>query len=264
MLKVVYSLKYNIEMILNDIAMLLINPMLYVFIALTILLVLKKKNNVLLIILTLYLYVISIPYTTNQLIARYWSVNDTYDSSGTYDAAVVMAGVTDANLYIANHFPFYVPESHVFNANSIERIWAGVYFVKNGFAKTLLFGQWTLKTYNEGEVVKKYALNLGLKEEQLYLYGPVHRTIDEAKGVKRLNSQKTFKKLLLITSDSHMRRSLAMFKKQGLTPDVFSTNKHGTHVDFLSFLPTAAALESTNMYLYEIVGYVLYYILGDL
>ncbi|MBF0538223.1 MAG: YdcF family protein [Nitrospirae bacterium] len=251
-------------MLLNNIVSILINPILYVFIGLIVLLLSKKRRRLLIFSLILYLYVTSIPYTTNQFFARYWKVNDTYDSSVTYDATVVMAGVTDANLYVANHFPFYVPDTHVFNVSSIERLWAGVYFVKNGFARRLLLGQWRLKTYNEADVVKKYALSLGLKEQQIYIYATVNRTIDEAKGIKTLNDKQPMNRLLLITSESHMRRTLAMFKKQGLHPDVFSTNKHGTHVDFFSFLPTAGSLERSYDCFYELACYVFYYLMGDL
>ncbi|KJU86110.1 membrane protein containing DUF218 [Candidatus Magnetobacterium bavaricum] len=252
------------DMFLNNIAMLLITPLLYVFVGLVALLVLKRRYKLLIVSLILYLYVISIPYTPNQFFANYWRVPDTYDPSVTYDAVVVMAGVTDANLHVAGNFPFYVPQNHVFYTNGIERIWAGIYFVKKGFAKKLLFGQWKVKTYNEAEGVRRYALSLGLKEHQIDLYATVNRTIDEAKGIKALNDKQPIKRLLLITSESHMRRALAMFSKQGLNPDVFSTNRHSTHVEFSSFLPTASALEHSWHCFYELAGYVFYYLAGDL
>ncbi|KJU83771.1 membrane protein containing DUF218 [Candidatus Magnetobacterium bavaricum] len=264
MLKTLHGLEYMTDMLLNNIVMILINPILYVFVGLIALLVLKRRRNLLIVSLILYLYVMSIPYTTNQFFAKYWKVNDTYDASTTYDAVVVMAGVTDANLHVAGNFPSYVPENHVFYTNGIERIWAGIYFVKKGFAKKLLFAQWKVKTYNEAEGVKRYALSLGLNEDQIDLYATANRTIDEAKGIKALNDKQPIKRLLLITSEAHMRRALAMFKKQGLNPDVFSTNRHGTHVDFFSFLPTASALEHSWLCFYELAGYAFYYLTGEL
>ncbi|MBF0345166.1 MAG: YdcF family protein [Nitrospirae bacterium] len=264
MLKTSHGLEYLTDMLLNNIVMILMNPILYVFVGLIALLVLKRRHKLLIFSLILYLYVISIPYTTNQFFARYWRVNDTYDPSVTYDAVVVMAGVTDANLHVAGNFPFYVPENHVFYTNGIERIWAGIYFVKKGFAKKLLFGQWKVKTYNEAEGVRRYALSLGLKEHQIDIYATVNRTIDEAKGVKALNDKQPIKRLLLITSESHMRRALAMFKKQGINPDVFSTNRHGTHADFFSFLPKASALEHSWHSFYELGGYAFYCLTGEL
>ncbi|MBV6342965.1 MAG: YdcF family protein [Candidatus Magnetobacterium sp. LHC-1] len=259
-----FEVKYLADMLSDKILMSLINPLLYVFVGLMALLLSRQRHKPLIFLLILYLYVISIPYTTNQFFARYWHVNDTYDPSVTYDAVVVMAGVTDANLYVANHFPAYVPDSHVFYTNGIERIWAGIYFVKNGFAKKLLFAQWKTKTYNEADVVKRYALSLGLKEQQIQLYGEVSKTIDEARGIRALKDKHAIKKLLLVTSESHMRRTLAMFRKQGLDPDVFSTNRHGTHVDLSSFLPTATALEHFYHCLYELAGYAFYYLKGEL
>src|SRR4030042_684559 len=123
----------------------------------------------------------------------------------------------------------------------------------------LLFGECIHNDFNEAEVVKKLASEMNLKDNQVRIYGQVKRTLDEAKGVKLYMQKHPIKKLLLVTSQRHMMRALAMFRKQGLNPDVFSAPKEAP-VTIESFFPDIDGIIKTEGYLYEVIGYIGYYV----
>jgi uncharacterized SAM-binding protein YcdF (DUF218 family) len=59
-----------------------------------------------------------------------------------------------------------------------------------------------------------------------------------------------------------MRRAQAMFKKQGITPDVLSVDKEKERITWKSFVPPVGGIEKTTNCLYEFFGYFGYYLEG--
>jgi len=247
---------------IQDIAKFLINPLLYVLGGLILLMFLKKHRLKLTLLLGIYFYFISITFT-GQVFSTLWKVNDTFNPDITYDAVVVAVGVTDPRWYINHKDLQYIPNDFFSTIEDSDRIFAGIYFVKSGHAKLLLFGEWINDIYNEAKVVKKLASGMGLKENQIYIYGWVERTLDEAEGVKLYTEKHPVRKILLVTSQSHMRRALAMFRKQSLNPDVFSVKKE-VAITWESFIPDVNGIIKTQEYLYEVIGYIGYYLKGNL
>jgi uncharacterized SAM-binding protein YcdF (DUF218 family) len=247
---------------IQDIAKFLINPLLYVLGGLILLMFLKKHRLKLTLLLGIYFYFISITFT-GQAFSKLWKVNDTFNPDIMYDAVVVTVGVTDPRWYINRKDFQYIPNEFFSTIEDSDRIFAGIYFVKSGHAKLLLFGEWLHDPYNEAKVVKKLAYGMGLKENQIHIYGWVKRTLNEAEGVKLYAEKHPIKKILLVTSQSHMRRALAMFRKQGLNPDVFSAKKESA-ITWESFISDVDGIVKTQEYLYEVIGYIGYYLKGNL
>lgn len=247
---------------IQDIAKFLIDPLLYVFVGLVLLIFLKKYRLKLTLLLGIYFYLISITFT-GQVFSKLWKINDTFNPDITYDAVVVTAGVSDPRWYIKRKDLPYIPNDFFSTIEDSDRIFAGIYFVKASHAKLLLFGEWIHDTFNEAKVVKKFASDMGLKENQIHIFGRVERTLNEAEGAKFYVEKHPIKKILLVTSQRHMRRALAMFKKQGLNPDVFSARKEPS-VTWESFVPDVDGIVKTEEYLYEVIGYIGYYLKGNL
>ncbi|MBF0320630.1 MAG: YdcF family protein [Nitrospirae bacterium] len=251
-------------MLLKSIGLIFINPLVYLLAGLIFLVFTKKTRKVFTFFLALFFYLFSISFTSYWFLS-YWAVEDTYKPKEKYDAAVVLAGVLDVGWHAYHGSQFYVPENFIHSTENIERILAGLYFVKIGQAGELLFGEWTYYSFNEGQKVKMFLIAQGIKENRIILYAKVNRTIDEARGVKAYAQKRQMNKILLITSQFHMRRSLAMFKKHGLKPDTFSTSKrtpgqlHLTH-----FVPTWKGIGNTLDCIYELAAYGFYFAKGDL
>ncbi|MBF0553008.1 MAG: YdcF family protein [Nitrospirae bacterium] len=253
------------------VALTLINPLTLVFAGMVFLVVTKKNRRIFTICLTLYFYLLSISFTPHW-ISNLWGVADTYNPEEKYEAAVVLAGVLDVEWYSVNDSLFYVPKNYIHTTNSTERLLAGVHFVKTGHADELLLGQWTYcpinkveKSIDEAEKVKLFLVSQGINENKLVLYAKVNRTLDEARGVKAYVQRNRITKLLLVTSWLHMRRSIAMFKNLGLTPDIFSTNKPPAgKLSWTSFVPSLQGIAGTFDCIYELAAYGFYYAKGDL
>jgi uncharacterized SAM-binding protein YcdF (DUF218 family) len=247
---------------IQDIGKFLKNPLLYVLIGLITLLFIKKHRLKITIMLLLYFYFMSITFT-GYAFSRLWKICDTFDDKKVYDAVIVLSGVSNANWHIDRKDLPYIPDDFFVATDNSDRILAGAYFVKSGHAKLLLIGDWVYETYSEGVYVKKLLSDIGLMDEQVQIYSQIKRTLDEVKGVKQYLEKKQLKEILLITSEKHMRRALAMFKRQGLHPDVFSVNKE-SELDWEFFIPSIDGIMKTDGCFYEVVAYGGYFLKGDI
>ena len=248
----------------------LINPLWYLLLGIIILIFVRKHRSKVGVLLFLYAYLISITFTGN-VFSRAWKINNTLNPKITYDAVVVPAGFSQSGWHLERSGLPYIPEDFFAASNSTDRILAGIYFVKSEQAKQLLVGKWVIESskygatrkYDEGKFLLKLASDMGLKDRQIHIYGRVKRTIDEAEGVKRFAEENHTEKILLVTSEIHMRRALALFRKQGLHPHTFSVNMVNP-VTVMSFVPGAEGIETTRDCLHELVGYIGYFLKGDL
>ncbi|MBF0457272.1 MAG: YdcF family protein [Nitrospirae bacterium] len=276
----------------------LFNPLMLFFIGMLFLVFTKKSRKLLTILLTLFFYTFSIPFTSH-MISGWWGVADTYKPKEKYDAAVVLAGVVDVEWYIKKDSLFYVPNNYVQTTAQTERLLAGLYFVTSGQANELLLGEWIYtpgnkteksgnkteksinktdksfneaeesvneeeKSVNEAEKVRMFLASQGISQNKLVLYAQVSRTLDEARGVKAYVRKTQKKKILLVTSWMHMRRAIAMFRNLDLYPDIFSTNKPRRKLKFAMFVPSLPGFTDMFDCIYELVAYSFYFAKGDL
>ncbi len=246
---------------IHNIVKLLINPLLHVLAGLVLLVLVNKHRVQVAILIAVYFYLISIA-GTGHFFSKLWSIKDTFNPEITYDTVIVLAGVSNAKWHILREGVPYIPGDFFATSEDSDRILAGIYFVKSGHAKLLLTGEYIDDSYDEGNAVRKLALDLGIEENQIRIYGRVNRTLDEVEGVKSYLQGHSLGKNLLIASEPDMRRALAMFRKTGLNPDVFSVNKEPVEIDFYSFIPTTTGIAKTHRFLYEVIGYIGYCLKG--
>ncbi len=237
----------------------LTNPLLYIWIGLLVSLYKSRENRRRLIVLNIMFYCLSIGFTGSTLMYL-WKVNDRYDEKVIYDAAIILVGVIgqgDTRPIGGSDYNFII-------SNTSNRLITGIAFVKSGHAKTLLFGNWSTGNYDEGPVIRRFAEYQGLKEDEIKIYGDISRTLDEANGVKKFLDENEYKNVVLITSEMHMRRALALFNKVGVFPDSYSVSKHSYRVGWKHFIPTANGAMKVQRFLYELFGYVGYYLRGNI
>jgi uncharacterized SAM-binding protein YcdF (DUF218 family) len=240
------------------IAKYLTNPLLYIWIGLLVSLYKFRGNRRRLIMLNIMFYCLCISFTGSTL-CFLWKVNDRYNEDTIYDAAIVLVGVISPG----DTKPVGGTDYNFRLSSTTSRLSAGIAFVKSGQAKSLLFGNWPAKNYDEGPIIRKYAEYQGLKENEIIIYGDVRRTLDEANGVKMFLEESKYKNVIVITSETHMRRALAMFNKVGIFPDSYSVEKCSYIIDWECFIPTVGGANKAQVFLYELFGYVGYYLKGN-
>ena len=207
-------------------------------------------------------YCLCIGFTGLTLMSL-WKVDDRYDKNIKYDAAIMLTGVIKPGDSISIGDTDY--DFSFFRFASVsKRLIAGIGFVKTGHAKSLLFGNCLTKNYDEGPIIRKYAEYQGLKEDEIKIYGDTRRTVDEANGVKEFLEENKYKNVILITSEMHMRRALAMFNKVGIFPDSYSVDRVNFEINWEDFIPTGGGARRIKTFLYELFGYVGYYLKGDI
>ena len=257
----------------------MINPLLVLFAGLLWLMIKLKGQRKLVITITLYLYLVSIPIT-GALFWSGWKTENTFKPEKVYDGVVVLTGGVDYNWYIDERVYrklLFESEQYFRFTRHAERIYAGIEFVKSGQAKLFLYGKWVprifiqdnYESFNTSELVKKFALQHGVPEEKFIIYGQgVERTLDEAMQLKSFAEKNSIQDILLVTSESHMRRAAALFRNQGLSPDLYSVLRTPsilvTLTKLKNYVPSPKGLKSTMGYLYELVGYLGYFIMGDI
>ena len=252
----------------QDVARFFLNPLFPAFFIGLVLLLKKERTRFGLFFLLVYLYGVSIPYPSQVVMAR-WSVADTVDRQSRYDAAVVLGGIVDYNWYVLHAAE---NEAEIFKhvsgyqqlGQSSARILMGAAAVKSGLADTLLLSDVSIKGVNETAILLDLLGRQGIEPDKIAVHGKVYNTLAEAKSVKAYCDSKGIKRILLITSANHMRRAAALFRKQGLNPDLLSVSRDNTPITRESFVPSDDGLEDTYGMLYELVGYTAYLIRGNL
>ena len=244
---------------IQDIAKFLTNPLLYIWIGLLVSLYKFRGNRKRLIILNIVFYCLSIGFTGLTL-RSLWKVDDRYNENIVYDAAIILTGVIgpgDSRLKGKTDYDFRVHSTS-------NRLITGIALVKSGHAKSLLFGNCVVNDYDEGLVIREFAKYQGLKEDEVRIYGDIRNTLDEANGVKKFLEKNKYEKVILVTSEIHMRRALALFNKVGVFPDSYSVNKSSYEVNCNDFIPAGGGIILVREFLYELFGYVGYYLKGNI
>lgn len=107
---------------------------------------------------------------------------------------------------------------------------------------------------SHAEMQEKLALALGVKQEKIILSPEPRDTEEEAKAAKKLVGDAPF---ILVTSASHMTRSMNFFKNEGLDPIPAPTNhlasiRYPNYTNFFS----SDALEKSRIVFHEVLGLI--------
>jgi uncharacterized SAM-binding protein YcdF (DUF218 family) len=119
----------------------------------------------------------------------------------------------------------------------------------------------------EALIIKNYIVKIGIPENDVITESASRNTYENAVYTIKLIGKDPAKKYLVITSASHMRRSLGCFDKAGLKVDSYVADRYAGprkfYIDHL-LLPKTQALDGWNILIHEVVGYIMYKMNGYL
>jgi uncharacterized SAM-binding protein YcdF (DUF218 family) len=204
-------------------------------------------------------FLFSNQFILNQVV-KGWEVSPKHYSElkGPYDYAIVLGGMASFD----NEY-----DRIRFNGAS-DRLWQSVDLYKKGIIRGFILsgGSSSVLHPEDREMVflKDYLLELGIPQESILSDTLSRNTRENAKNVKN-NFYVPGKKYLLVTSAIHMRRALACFRQEGIpvasfSADVVAPIKNRFNPG--SLLPSAGALGGWEAVMHEMIGYMMYDILG--
>jgi uncharacterized SAM-binding protein YcdF (DUF218 family) len=119
------------------------------------------------------------------------------------------------------------------------------------------------KMFSEADAVRDYLADHVPLNIQLHSIGVCSDTHDESLKVAEVMKQRGFKRLLLVTSASHMPRALAVFRKTEVEVIPVPCNYHSSlnHLGDLQWLhwPSYHGFEIFSFWMHEIIGHYVYH-----
>lgn len=223
------------------------------FIVLALVFLYRNKVNQAKVMLTLsivWLFIFSYAPVANTLLHSIESNNPTLHTAPKYIKYIYVLGGghhTDESLPITSQ----IVETSVVRLNEGIRL----YHQLAEEASIIVSGYSGLYDPTTHAVMQeKLALALGVKKDNIILRPKPRDTQEEAKAAKKLLGDKPF---ILVTSASHMTRSMNFFKNEGLTPIPAPTNhlssiRYPNYTDFFS----SDALVKSRIVFHEVLGMV--------
>jgi uncharacterized SAM-binding protein YcdF (DUF218 family) len=147
---------------------------------------------------------------------------------------------------------------------SASRVITGMELAHRGLTTNLVLGG-SVPTPNQtvpaSTKVQTWAQNWGLPGITLTNLGVCRDTHDESLAFKQLQTARGWKSVILVTSALHMRRSVALFAKQGIdvTPVACDFQAYGIppNPDY-GPIPRQGRLVQFSLYLHEKIGWCVY------
>ena len=205
-------------------------------------------------------------FFSNEFIAnevmRAWEIESRPISSlPKYKLAIVLTGSTYS----------HEPNDRVYFQRGADRVTHAVQLYKQGYIGKILIsgGSGRLVTESEPEAdrFKRAMVMMGVDESNIIIENQTRNTAESAIEVKKMlqNSGFTDRDCVLITSAFHMRRSLACYVKQGMHPDVFTTDFYSHPRDFYFdtlIIPQIDSMLIWHKLIREWVGFAAYKVVG--
>jgi uncharacterized SAM-binding protein YcdF (DUF218 family) len=203
-------------------------------------------------------YVLSNSFLLDELM-RVWEYRskDYVEYDKVYDYVVVLGGYSWYDYRMAK--PQFMRSS--------DRLWQALRLLNLQRAKKILIsggsGSLEMPLDKEAKHIYDFLVQVGIPKDKILIENESKNTYENAVYSKRIiDSLNSGQSVLLITSAFHMRRSLAIFKKQGysnVTP--YSTDRYSGGRKFVfdhCFIPDVQALEGYNRLFHELLGYMVY------
>ena len=141
------------------------------------------------------------------------------------------------------------------NTSPLVRLMEGIrIYKKYPGAKLLLSGGGAFDPVSEAEVMARVAREMGVPESDIILETESKDTRDEAMFIKPIVGKEPF---VLVTTASHIPRSMALFKKLGMNPipsPIDHSVKDGQGLSPSSFFPSTGNLRKTELAIHEYLG----------
>ena len=196
-----------------------------------------------------------------------WEIQYPPKNNQTYQLGVVLTGgIIQSN---------FSHDSTIHFASQSDRLMQAIILYKQGIIKKIiisggnvsiagnLINDFTRESYKSEQFLKM----VGIPDSCIIIENKSRNTRENALFSKRMltNLKLENKKIALITSAYHMKRSAACFTKVSITFDMFPAIKQGkdTSMGILSdFVPDELNLYLNASLIHEIVGYYIYKLMG--
>ncbi len=160
---------------------------------------------------------------------------------------VVLAGghSTDPKLSITDQL----------SGTSLVRLIEGIRLHKElSNSKLLLSGGSAFSSTSEADIMAKMAIALGIDKNDLVLESKSKDTKDQASFIHNIIGNDKF---ILVTSASHMARSMALFQSKGMNPIPAPTGYQVKKIQKINpsmFFPSAKGIDKMERVVYEYLG----------
>ncbi len=196
---------------------------------------------------------------------RWWEVPvmQVKDLERTYELGVVLGG---------NMVTYDAVNDRRTYRNNIDRLLQSIELYKQGVIKRILVsggaGNLVYPDMLESVFIRDFLLQIGIDSSHVLIDSLSDNTRQNAAySAEILKEQFPGEKHLLITSAIHMKRAAACFEKAGLEVDHYCTNKYAGprryNFEFL-FIPDPINFVLWDLLIHEVVGYLVYAIMGYL
>lgn len=202
----------------------------------------QKHGKIFIVIGICVLYLLSCRIVSHTLLGPLEKKYSPYDMKTSVRFVVVLGGGHVLNPQI--------PLASQLTSPSLVRLTEGIrIYHKNPGTRLVFTGK------DVSMLMANVAKSLGVDENDIIIENRSKDTKDEAKNVKIIVHEKPF---ALVTSASHMPRSVALFKKQGMNPVPASVHHlvKKDEVTFSSFFPNANELYKSQNAFYEYMGLI--------
>lgn len=220
----------------------------------------KRKKKALLAAIVMFLF-FSNSFLFDEAV-RLWEVPAIKESqlNSPYDAGIVLGGMIRLD----------EQNDRLQFSRRNDRLMQAVSLYKKGHINKIFFtsgsGSLAYPDIKEAPLARRFLLEIGIPESDIVLESASNNTYENALFSKPvLQNYFPEGKFLLITSASHMRRSLGCFYKQGITATPFSTDRYSGPRKFIfdhAFIPNAESLFNWDSLIHEMLGCVIYKIAG--
>ena len=236
-------------------------PLSLLFLGLVVILVLYQRSYTRwgLVCVLLLLYGMSTMLTVKPLMRWLEGPRPPPELRQHYDVAIVLTGMVALRRSRPGHIEFN---------ERVERILEGISLVKRGIADKLFIvgGSGALfdRSLSEARVLRTFALEFGLRDEQVLVEEVSRNTYESAVNATQIIRAGHYRQLVLITSAAHMYRAAAAFHKQGLFPQPYPVDfqTSGGGIALADFIPSIRALDVMTEVVHELIGLVMYRLQG--
>jgi uncharacterized SAM-binding protein YcdF (DUF218 family) len=144
-------------------------------------------------------------------------------------------------------------------ATSMARLLRGLELLGQGRAPLLVVSELPPPSHSYAAAARALMDHLGMRGE-LQSVGPIHNTHDEAAAVARLCAARGARRVIAVTSPTHLRRAAATLEHHGLT--VFAAPAVETRYDLENLERVDDRLQAFGAALHDLIGFEVYRLRG--
>ncbi len=180
----------------------------------------------------------------------------------TYEWGIMLTGVTSDKKEL---------KDRVYVTGSPDRVNHSVMLYKKGIIRKILIsggsGRLLGEEYSEAKALVSVFISMGVEPAHISVEGDSRNTHESAVAVAKMLKGTDPTTCLLITSASHMPRSIGCFRKEGFPCDVFPTDQKSGQREFYPddlLFPSADAFVKWDIVFKELTGRITYWLAGYL